>query len=132
MSGEKTIVIAGDVMIDWNLSVDRDKIVALRSWADAGNVSRVAQPGGAWLLEDLIRNFGEKANYRTLGMWQPELPALPPGGVHQTYSLVMPASDGMLRVHEFLGVEKVDPMTPIEIPDDDPKATAVALLDSDL
>jgi len=136
MKGEKTIVVAGDVMIDWNLSVDRDKIVALRSWADAGNVRRVAQLGGAWLLEDLIRNFGAKANskrrYRTLGTDRPKLPSLPVEGIHQTYSVVMPASDDVLRVHEFLGVEKSDPMTPVKILKDDPKAIVVALLDSDL
>ncbi|HYH07981.1 MAG TPA: RyR domain-containing protein [Thermoanaerobaculia bacterium] len=126
MSSANTVVVAGDVMIDWNLSVDRDKIVATRSWADAGDVHRVRQYGGAWLLEDLIRQLAPDAIVR--GIVRPASDA----SVHQTYTVVTSATDDVLRVHEFLGVERSKGTPPHDISHDDPEAAVVALLDSDL
>jgi hypothetical protein len=128
MAKQPSVVVAGDVMIDWNLSVDRDKIVTTRSWADAGEVRRERQFGGAWLLEDLIRSLGENTGYAIRGIPRPDDNA----GVHQTYTVVTPASDGVLRVDEFLGVEKARNMTPLRVDPDDADAAVVALLDSDL
>lgn len=128
MAAAKSIVVAGDVMIDWNLSVDRDKIVAVRSWADAGHVRRVPQFGGAWLLEDFIKRLAGP-DWETRGI---DRPSIDKTDIHQTYTVVMPASDGVLRVHEFLGVASHDAMPPAAVAKDDPGAEVVALLDSDL
>ena len=129
MSSSQTAVVAGDVMIDWQLSVDRDKIVAVRSWADAGKVRRVPHWGGAWLLEDLVQRLGAGTGYQIRGMARPA-PTKPE--IHQTYTVVAPATDDVLRVHEFLGVDPHEGMPPGEVVRDDADAGIVALLDSDL
>ncbi|HEX2059381.1 MAG TPA: hypothetical protein VHK90_01440, partial [Thermoanaerobaculia bacterium] len=118
-------VVAGDVMIDWNLAVDRDRVVAVRSWAEAGNVRGVPQRGGAWLLEDLVRHLDAEHMYDVRGIPDHD-------DVHQTYTVTRRASDGVLRIHEFVGVQHREKMPPRLVANDDPAAAIVALLDSDL
>ncbi|MEA2237600.1 MAG: hypothetical protein QOC81_2324 [Thermoanaerobaculia bacterium] len=127
---KKTVVVSGDVMIDWNMSVDRDEIVAVRSWADTGNVRRIPHWGGAWLLEDLIKRFDSGSSYNVLGIDRPSPFANP--AVHQTYTVVKASSDDVLRVDELLGIERRDDMPSSVLANDDAEAAVIALLDSDL
>ncbi len=130
MGTSKTVIVAGDVMIDWHLSSDRDEIVALRSWGDTPNIRRAPKYGGAWLLEDLIRHFAGDSEYDIRGPERPD-PAAP--DVHQTYTVIRPDEDDILRASEFLGVERpaANAASPSEIRFDDADAAVVALLDSD-
>ncbi|MFP5247462.1 MAG: ATP-binding protein, partial [Thermoanaerobaculia bacterium] len=117
-----SIVVAGDVMIDWNLTVERDVTVASRSWREAGKVRSLRQLGGAWLLAELIRKFvGDQADVHG--------PAFS-NDAHQTHTVLLRDSRDVWRVGQFLGVEAADDVNPKL--DDDPHADIVVLLDSDL
>jgi hypothetical protein len=127
----RSLVVAGDVMVDWNLTVDRDAAVATRSWREAGKVRRVPQFGGAWLLADLVENFAVRTAYegRVFGMAKPA-----PGSesdIHQTYTVLAPAADEVWRVQNFLGVESIGDGN-LRVANDRPDADVVVLLDSDL
>jgi hypothetical protein len=126
-----SVVVAGDVMVDWNLTVDRDVDVATRSWREAGKVRRVKQLGGAWLLADLVKNFAAETAYegRVFGMAEPT--AANESTIHQTYTVLARAADEVWRVQNFLGVES-DTDGDLRIVSDRADADVVVLLDSDL
>jgi hypothetical protein len=127
----RSVVVAGDVMVDWNLTVDRDVDVATRSWREAGKVRRVRQLGGAWLLADLVEKFAVGTIYegRVFGMAKPTLDS--ESKIHQTYTVLARASDDVWRVQNILGVESVGNCN-VRVANDPPDADIVVLLDSGL
>lgn len=127
----KQIVVAGDAMIDWNLTVERDVSVASRSWREAGKVRSLRQLGGAWLLKDLVREFAVKTAYRRK-VFGPKAPGANTEAHHQTYTILERATDEVWRIKEFLGVRKSDKAVDPDLKRNPPSADLVLLLDSDL
>ncbi len=125
----KTVVVAGDVMVDWVMSVDPSKPVMTRSWKETDQMHRYRHDGGAWMLADLVERFAAEVD----SPWEvrkTESVAYP-DGVNQSYTVVGPAKDGVWRVKEFLGVEH-KAHSPLQVKHDHSNADIVVLLDSDL
>lgn len=124
-------MVAGDVMLDLNITIERDVTVASRAWREAGKVRRLEQHGGAWLLAELIQLFAANTPYagKVHGVEKPG--AAGANTVHQTYTVLARARDEVWRVGEFLGVENVADGK-LRLVWDDPAAEVVVLLDSDL
>jgi hypothetical protein len=75
MKAERTVVVSGDVMVDWN--------IALR----AGEVSLSREPGGAALLGELLTAMATRWDVRTVRLPAGDIdPSL--ARVHHTYSLL--------------------------------------------
>jgi hypothetical protein len=118
----KTIVVTGDVTIDWNIARMRRSDGAAQSWTAEEVTAAFCQPGGAAMLAELITAVAaELAKSRKTGfnILQAELPRghISPtdNRFHHSYAMWKPfklddrrpGSESVWRVDEFLGMNPV-------------------------
>jgi hypothetical protein len=115
----KTIVVAGDVTIDWNIARLQRIEGMTQAWTAKEITAAFCQRGGAAMLADLINAVGrnmKKDGDLSLDIRQPDLPRdwISPTDSHLHHSYAMwspfkmderqPGSGNVWRVQEFLGL----------------------------
>lgn len=144
----KTIIIAGDVTIDWNIARLGRNDRAAQAWTAKENTAIFYQHGGAAMLADLINAVARdmKQTCRmNFSIRQVNLPRgrLSPtdGRLHHSYAMWapfrtderQPASGNVWRVQEFLGMPPwyVDSAAThkLEKVADDPSSSDIVILD---
>ena len=147
----RTVIVAGDVTIDWNIARSRRVKASPAGWEAGGSTRAWWQRGGAALLADLIEvvagELHESAGIR-LSIRQAARPgqAVLPGDTrfHHTHSLWSPFKAGekppldkekpVWRMEEFIGVDLAAPpeASAARAEDDTPQASLVVLTDANL
>jgi hypothetical protein len=119
MKAERTVVVSGDVMVDWN--------IALR----AGEVSLSREPGGAALLGELLTAMATRWDVRTVRLPAGDIdPSL--ARVHHTYSLLDSFDSNIWRVKGFLGKQRAGGPLGAKAKSEGANAALVVLDDLDL
>jgi hypothetical protein len=151
---KKTVVVTGDITIDWNLARSRGPEVKGPAWLSDVCAHVSWQHGAAALLANIIKAVAEPAGFTVL---QPQVPVKAPGApapqlqpedpaYHHSYASWMlypystdPAdkkSPMSWRIHEFLGInpssQKGAPADWAKVQGDDADAQLVVLDDAAL
>jgi hypothetical protein len=151
---KRTVVVTGDITIDWNLARSRGPGAKGPAWLQDVCAHVSWQRGGAALLADLIKAVAAPAGFAVL---QPRVPAKDPDApaatlqpedrtYHHSYTswMLYPYSADKAdekapmswRIHEFLGINRCgrmdDPGDWAKVQGDDPDAELVVLDDAAL
>jgi hypothetical protein len=144
----KTIVINGDVTIDWNIARLGRKDAAAQAWTANEITAVFCQRGGAAMLADLINAVArdlKQTRHLDFAIRQVNLPRgrLSPtdSRLHHSYAMWapykiderQPDSGNVWRVQEFLGLNPLysdsSPTDKLEKVEDDPASADIVILD---
>jgi hypothetical protein len=144
----KTIVITGDVTLDWNIARMPRTDGAVQSWTAEEITAAFYQPGGAAMLAGLINAVAENLAQTRNVRFNVQQAALPQNRIsptderfHHSYAMWKPfkyderqgGSASVWRVDEFLGLNPVHAAgglkNTLEKPADDPAAPDIVVLD---
>lgn len=118
----KTVVVSGDISLDWNLARRRRSKVTLTGWSAEDHVHTCFQPGGSLLTSALVRRIsallgeGSQAGWQVLSQEEPPLPCNP-GNPHFRHSYAawkefprssQDSKNKAWRVEEFLGMDPIE------------------------
>ncbi|MGD0795002.1 MAG: RyR domain-containing protein [Dehalococcoidales bacterium] len=118
----KTILVAGDVTIDWNIARMRRKDGAAQAWTADEVTAACCQPGGAAMLADLINAVAKNLKQTAQVNFNVREVNLPHGRIsptdnrfHHSYAMWTPlklnernpALGEVWRVEEFLGLNPI-------------------------
>ena len=147
----QTIVVTGDVTMDWNLARARQSKGDVSVWNANDSAGTTWQRGGSALLADLIEALAARLTAANSSIYEIRQTAAPrkAGKVlpesetyHHSYAIWAPhkfdlksSEKTTWRVEEFLGLNRADQITVQEwqkVVDDTPNADIVVLDDADL
>lgn len=152
----KTIIVAGDVTMDWNLAHtpggSGEDISGSTVWNDEDRTRAYCARGGAAQLADAVEAIASDLSGGGLGGYQVRQPSSPQapvcsndGRFHHSYAIWSlfpyerrPAQRSVWRVSRFLGFDRaVEPVTSAveawkKVEKDDPDAAVVVIDDADL
>lgn len=104
-----TVVVTGDVTMDWNLAHRRCGDGPAASWTSEDLARACWQRGGAALLGDLVTAVAQEVG-SSIRVLQPDSPNKPPlpndPRFHHSFALWTVFDKGVWRVQEFLGVDR--------------------------
>jgi hypothetical protein len=121
-TAEKTIVVTGDITIDWNIARMQRSDGAAQSWTAEEVTAAFCQRGGAAMLADLIKAVAAKPGQNIKNRFTVRQADLPPGKIsptddrfHHSYAMWRPfklderkpESGDVWRADEFLGLNPV-------------------------
>jgi hypothetical protein len=142
----KTIVVTGDVTIDWNIARMRRTEGAAQAWTAEEVTAAFCQRGGAAMLADLVGAVAEnlkqakKANFEVRQVNLPQSTISPTDSrFHHSYAMWAsfrlderkPESGNVWRVQEFLGLNPLHASSRnrLEKVADDPASPDIVILD---
>ena len=128
-NAEKTVVIAGDVTLDWNLAGSKDDYEA--PWRAATRMTGYCQRGGAALLGELVARVADGFDVRRIEV--PDADLRPDAErYHHSYALWREHPGGTWGMEMSLGFDsarRTDGGPPVHKPEADPAAVDLAVVD---
>lgn len=112
---QRTVIVTGDVTIDWNIACRQPGEVFPDSWTSEPATNIDSQPGGAALLAELVAAVTDQLREQAISndeVLRPQIPvgAIPPDDSRFHHSFAMWSRDakGIWRVSGFLGLDRAD------------------------
>lgn len=136
----QTVVVIGDLTIDWNLARSRSLQSSGNLWNADDRTRTYVQPGGSALVAGLLEGLAAESN--PIQLYHASLPSgniLPSDNtIHHSYAIwgaypenaKSPSGEPVWRVEEFLGLDRsLGVSTGTLQPDKDPESADVIVLD---
>jgi hypothetical protein len=144
---DKTIIVTGDIAMDWNLARSRRSKSDMPFWNADDTTSTTWQRGGSALLADLIESIARDLQLDGASQFSIRQTGAPPKSsqvhpesdqYHHSYAIWSPFKYGekpAWRVEEFLGLKRACSVSVQDwqkVVDDSPEADLIVLDDADL